>query len=93
MEPKAHIETLMDTNTEAEYNNSRAQPTNANKSKLHNTLKETSINSKTATQGKQNRGRKKLRVKVKRAQNGLHEALLDKKVKKRTPTANHIQAE
>ena len=45
---KNDIETLMDTNTEADSSNIRAQPTNTNKEKLKSTSKETSCKSKPA---------------------------------------------
>ena len=49
LEPKSEVETLMVIITGAECSNSRAQPTNINKTKLSSTLKETSSESNIAT--------------------------------------------
>ena len=49
LKPKSEVETMMDINTGAECSNSRAHPTNTNKTKLSNTSKETSRESKIAT--------------------------------------------
>ena len=52
LEPKPDSETLMDTNMEAKSNDSGAQPTSSNKTKLNSTPSETYSKTKTATQGK-----------------------------------------
>ena len=52
LQPKPENETLMYTNMEAKSNDSGAQPTSSNKTKLNSTPSETSSKTKTATQGK-----------------------------------------